>query len=888
MELAEVKARIEKLREQINYHNYRYYVLDSPEISDAEYDALMRELKQLEEQCPQFIAPDSPTQRVGAPPVEAFGVVEHPLPLLSLGDVISYEELMAWYTRTRKLIPGEQFDFVCEHKIDGLAVALTYVHGQLATGATRGDGFRGENITQNLRTIKSIPLSVSKEAPPRFEVRGEVYLPKAGFSRLNEERAKEGLPLFANPRNAAAGSVRQLDSRITAKRPLDIYIYALGYAEGKPTPPTHWETMEYLKSLGFKTNPRNRPAKTIDDVEAYYRDWVEKRESLPYEADGIVAKINQLDLHGRLGAVGHEPRWAVAYKFPATQATGYLKEIRVSVGRTGTLNPYAVLDPPVPVGGVTIRTAALHNEDDIRRKDIREGDWVLIQRAGQVIPEIVEPIVSKRTGQEKEFDLLKKIFDKEKGRSACPVCGAEVIKFEGEVMYYCSNAACPAQAQERLEHFASRGAMDIEGIGESMSALLLQEGLVKDVADLYYLHEKKEQLLNLERMGEKSVANLLENIEKSKTRPLANLIYALGIRHIGGETANLLAQHIGGETANLLVEHFTDLDDLANASQERLMSIPTIGPKTADSILAFFREERNRAILEKLKRAGVFPRAEKPAVTAEKLPLAGMEFVITGTLKSFARTEAEARVKALGGVAKDSVTEKTTYLVVGAEPGSKLARAQELGIKQLTEGEFLKLLSRKPEMKLVIGLGNPGREYAHNRHNIGFLCLNHFAKQHGIRLDKKQGKARTGTGIIAENEVILAKPQTFMNRSGQSLSLLLKKSNIALDDLIVIHDDIDLPLGKIRIRRSGSSGGHKGINSIIAELDSQDFIRIRAGIGRPEPDMAEADEDKIIDYVLSDFTPEERHVVSEVVSRVSEAILCVLTEGMEVAMNRYN
>ena len=678
--LDKVKERIEQLKAEINHHNYRYYVLDSPEISDDEYDELMRELKRLEEQYPQFLTPDSPTQRVGAAPVEAFGVVEHPLPLLSLGNAFSKEELLAWYTRTSKLVAGEQFDFVCEHKIDGLAVALTYVNGQLTTGATRGDGLRGENITQNLRTVRSIPLSVSKEAPTRFEVRGEVFLPKDGFNKLNQERTEEGLPPFANPRNAAAGSVRQLDSRITAKRPLDIYIYMLGYAEGKATPSTHGESMEYLKSLGFKVNPNNALLTSIDQVEEYYQTWEKKRESLPYEADGIVVKVDSFALQERLGNIGHEPRWAVAYKFPAIQGTTQLKEIKISVGRTGTLNPYAVLEP-VSVGGVTIRQAALHNEDDIRRKDIREGDWVYVQRAGEVIPEVVGPIKSKRTGREKEYNLLKKIFDKEKRRPACPVCGAEVVKPEGEVMYYCSNAACPAQVQQRLGHFASRGAMNIRGIGESQSAMLLREGLVKDVADLYYLEEKKEQLLELEKMAEKSATNMLEAIEKSKETPLPRVIFALGIRHIGEEMAGILATH------------FNSIDKLAKASREELISIPTVGPKLADSVISFFRQEENRCIIDRLKKAGV--RLEEEAVEPGELPLAGQEFVITGRLEAFSRQEAEARIKALGGSVKDNITRETTYLVVGAEPGSKLARAQTLGTKQLTEEEFLRLLEQK-------------------------------------------------------------------------------------------------------------------------------------------------------------------------------------------------
>ena len=511
-------------------------------------------------------------------------------------------------------------------------------------------------------------------------MRGEVFLPKAGFYKLNQERTEEGLPLFANPRNAAAGSVRQLDPRITAKRPLDIYIYALGYAEGSTTPPTHWETMKYLKSLGFKINPNSALLNSIDQVEEYYRVWMDRRESLPYEADGIVVKVDLLDLQERLGNVGHEPRWAIAYKFPAIQGTTRLVDIGISVGRTGTLNPYAILEP-VSIGGVTIKQAALHNEDDIRRKDIRIGDTVIVQRAGEVIPEVVGPVESKRTGQEKEFNLLEKIYNEEKRRPACPVCGAEITKPEGEVMYYCSNAACPAQAQQRIEHFVSRGAMDIRGIGESLSATLFSEGLVEDVSDLYYLEEKRTQLLELEKMAEKSADNMLLAIEKSKEAPLARLLFALGIRHVGGETAEILAKK------------FYNLYKLASASHEELLSIPAIGPKIADSIVAFFRQEGNRRIIGRLRKAGV--KLEEGVVEPHALPLAGQEFVVTGRLETLSRQEAEARIKALGGTAGSSVTRKTTCLVVGVDPGSKLARAQELGTKQLTEKEFIDLLEQK-------------------------------------------------------------------------------------------------------------------------------------------------------------------------------------------------
>ena len=679
-ELADIQNEIAGLKKQLNYHNNRYYVLDSPEISDAEYDSLMKQLRKLEADYPQLLTPDSPSQRVGAAPVEALGIVEHPIPLLSLGNAYVTEDLYAWHARTLKLLGVTQFDMVCEHKMDGLAIALTYVNGQFVQGATRGDGIRGEDITQNLRTIHSIPLSVPKDAPPRFEVRGEVYLPKAGFQKLNRERENEGLPLFANPRNAAAGSVRQLDPRITAKRNLDIYIYMLGYAEGKTMPATHWETLEYFRSLGFRINPANKLIKHIEEAEQYYQSWTEKRDTLPYEADGVVVKADVMEYHTRLGDVGREPRWAIAYKFPAIQGTTQLKEIGISVGRTGSLNPVAILEP-VAIGGVTIERAALHNEDDMRRKDIREGDWVYIQRAGDVIPDVVGPILSKRTGNEKVFSLLDKIYNNEKGRPACPVCGGQVVRPEGEVMYYCSNAACPAQVQGRIEFFVSRGAMDIRGVGEKFIELLLKESMVKDAADLYSLKDKRDQIVQLEKKGEKSADNIIRSIEKSKSANLPRLLNALGIRHVGEETANLLAGN------------FTDLDDLGNASREKLMTVPSIGPKIADSIVAFFREEDNRNILEKLRKAGVWPRQE---LAQEGLPLSGQEFVITGTLKAFSRDEAQTRIKALGGTAKDNVTKNTTYLIVGEDPGdNKLVRARALGTEQINEEKLLAILGQK-------------------------------------------------------------------------------------------------------------------------------------------------------------------------------------------------
>ena len=668
-DLDKVSQRIQQLRESINYHNRRYYVLDSPEISDAEYDQLMTELRRLEAEHPALVTLDSPTQRIGAPPVEAFGVVEHPQPLLSLANAFSYEELAAWHKRAGNLLGRHQFDLVCEPKTDGLAVALTYLEGLLVTGATRGDGYHGEDITQNVRTIRSIPLSLPKEAPPRFEVRGEVYLPKAGFRKLNEERAREGLPLLANPRNAAAGSVRQLDSSVTARRPLDIFIYALGWAEGKTMPDTHWETMQYLKSLGFKMNPDIAMCRSLDETKEYYQRWLESREDSPYEADGIVVKVNSIALQQELGNVAHEPRWAIAYKFPPIQGTTRLNDIGINVGRTGSLNPYAILEP-VRVGGVVISQAALHNEEDIHRKDIRIGDWVVVQRAGEVIPEIVGPIVSRRTGRERVFSVPDR----------CPVCESEVIKPQGEAMHRCTNTACPSQALEKIKHFVGRGAMDIDGIGGKLCRALFKAGLIKDAADLYYL--TREHLLSLERMADKSVSNVLNSIEGSKNRPLARLLFALGIFHVGEQYAELLA------------ETFDSIDDLARASEEDLLSLPSIGPKIAESIVAFFRQDGNRQIIEKLGRAGVRLKKDQTERTERaNLPFTGLEFLLTGKLESLSRPEAEARIKARGGKAGSDVTRKTSYVVVGAEPGSKLLKAEKLGIKTLSEGEFLELLS---------------------------------------------------------------------------------------------------------------------------------------------------------------------------------------------------
>jgi DNA ligase (NAD+) len=676
-DLQAAKLRVEELRSLISYHDYRYYVLDSPETSDAAYDDLMRELRSLEERYPQLITPDSPTQRVSGQPVAAFGIVEHRVPLLSLANAFSEEELRAWHRRVSGLAGSDDFALVCEPKMDGLAVALVYEDGLFAQGATRGDGRRGENITENLRTIRSVSLRLGKGAPPRFEVRGEVYMTKQGFERLNEERVGEGQPLFANPRNAAAGYVRQLDARISARRPLDIFVYQLGWLEGRSPPPTQWETLEWLGSLGFRTNPNNARMPGIDDAIALCREWAGRRDSLPYEIDGIVVKMDDLALQERLGVVGREPRWAIAYKFPPIQATTKLIDIGINVGRTGSLNPYAILEP-VRVGGATVKLATLHNEDDIHRKDIRIGDTVIVQRAGDVIPQVVGPVLSLRTGKERVYRTPEK----------CPVCSAPVRRLEGEAMSYCTNTACPAQAERLLEHFVSRGAMDIEGIGESLAAVLLANRLVADPGDIYGL--TADQLAELmlpgdghpRRLGEKTAEKIVDQTERSKQRPLSRVVFALGIRHVGGEMADRLA------------EHFGSIDAMAAASVEELEAVPTVGPKIAQSVRAYFDDEDNRRIVEKLRRAGV-RLAEESAGGRKEGPLHGLTIVVTGTLSTLTREEAEERIRELGGSAVASVSRKTDYVVVGESPGSKAQRAQELGTKVVSEEEFLALLERR-------------------------------------------------------------------------------------------------------------------------------------------------------------------------------------------------
>ena len=663
-----IKERVESLRAHITHHNYQYYVLDAPEIGDAEYDELMRSLRSLEEQHPELITPNSPTQRVGAAPAEGFVQVEHPLPMLSLANAFDTDELKAWHRRVENLMGYDYFEMICELKIDGLAVSLLYEEGRLVRGATRGDGLLGEDVTQNLRTVRAIPLTLLGNPPHRLEVRGEVYMPVEAFKNLNQEREARGEPPFANPRNSGAGSVRQLDPRITVSRNLDIFVYQMGHVEGDSMPDNHWGTLTRLREMGLRTNPHNAICRTLEEVEDYYRTWLEGRNQLSYQVDGAVVKINSFEMQRRLGVVGREPRWAVAYKFPAEQAVTRLLDIGVNVGRTGSLNPFAVLEPVV-VGGVTVKMATLHNEEDILRKDIRIGDWVTVERAGEVIPQVIAPVLSRRTGSEVPFQMPKQ----------CPVCGTEVVKRADEAMHLCPNTSCPAQFFELLKHFVSKGAMDIDGLGERWCLALIDAGLVKNVADLYYI--QKEQLVGLERMGEKLATKIMGNIEQSKQRPLARVIFALGILHVGAEMASLLTQR------------FSIIDELARASQEELVIIPGIGPRIADSVAAYFQVEENLRIIGRLGEAGVRLFVERAALPVEGLPLDGITFCVTGTLAGMSRAQAEARVRELGGVCTSSVTSKTKYLVAGENPGSKLATAQRLGTTILNEQEFLELVS---------------------------------------------------------------------------------------------------------------------------------------------------------------------------------------------------
>jgi DNA ligase (NAD+) len=625
----------------------------------------MRELEKLEEQYPELRIPNSPTQRVGAPPLEEFEIVRHTIPMLSLANAFDETEAKEFDKRVKKFLrTSSDIEYVTEPKLDGLAVELVYERGQFIVGSTRGDGVNGENITQNLRTIKTIPLRLIRKeipAPERLEVRGEVIMQLKRFRELNRKREESDEPLFANPRNAAAGSVRQLDSKITAGRPLEIYCYGIGEVRGR-TFKSQWEILQTLSKWGLRVNPEIQRCQNIDEVIEYYHDMNEKREKLAYEIDGIVIKVNSLDLQTRLGEIARSPRWALAFKFQPKQETTKIQEIIVQVGRTGALTPVAVMEP-VKVGGVEVSRATLHNQDEIDKKDVRVGDTVVIQRAGDVIPEVVQVIESKRTGKEKKFKMPAK----------CPVCGAEVIK--EEAIHRCIGLDCPAQLKGRIKHFASKRAMDIEGLGVRLIDQLVDKGLIKDVADIYYI--KKDELIELERMAEKSAQNIIDAIEASKTKPLSKFLYALGIRHVGETTAEDLARR------------FSRLDDFFHLSEEDLREVEGIGPEVSASVYQFFRDKKNKESIERLKKAGV--KLIEPKVTG-KAKLAGKTFLFTGALKSFGRDEARNMVESMGGMTASSVSKKVDFVVVGEDPGSKFDKAKELGIKTLTEEEFKKMI----------------------------------------------------------------------------------------------------------------------------------------------------------------------------------------------------
>ena len=666
MVTGDVKKRVERLREEIEYHNHRYYVLDQPEISDAEYDRLMRELEKLEDQYPELRTLNSPTQRVGAPPLEAFKIVRHTLPMLSLANAFDEREARDFDRRVKKFL-GISTDvlYVTEPKLDGLAVELVYESGHFVVGSTRGDGVNGENITQNLRTIKTIPLQLIRKGipvPERLEVRGEVIMQIDKFKALNRKREEMEEPVFANPRNAAAGSVRQLDSKITVERPLEIYCYGLGEVRGYRFK-THWEILQTLPQWGLRTNPYVRRCRNIDEVLTYHEEMNEKRETLPYEIDGIVMKVDDIDLQARLGEISRSPRWALAFKFHPKQETTKILNIVAQVGRTGALTPVAMMQP-VKVGGVEVSRATLHNQDEIDKKDVRIGDTVIIQRAGDVIPEVVEVITSKRTGAEKKFRMPSK----------CPVCGSEVIR--EEAIHRCIGLDCPAQLKGRIRHFASKRAMDIDGLGVKLIGQLVDKGLLNDVADIYDI--TKDQLIALERMAEKSAQNIIEAIEASKEKPLAKFLYALGIRHVG--------EHI----SDVLAHRFSRLDDFPALSEDDLMKAEEVGPEVATSVARFFRDKKNRESIERLKKAGVKviePRVKPRGKLADKV------FVFTGTLHSYGREEARSLVEKLGAKTVPSVSKKVDFVVAGEDPGSKFDKAKELGVKILTEEEFKKMVS---------------------------------------------------------------------------------------------------------------------------------------------------------------------------------------------------
>ncbi len=670
----------ERLRHVLRAHNHRYYVLDDPLIADAEYDRLMEALRRLEQRFPALQTPDSPTVRVGGPPLDRFEKVRHPQPLLSLSNAFTPDDLRAWYERCLKglrPVHGEDVTpaLIAELKIDGLAVALTYEAGRLAVGATRGDGQVGENITRNIQTIRAIPLRIpvgdGPEAPERLEVRGEVYMRKSAFEALNARLVERGDKPFANPRNAAAGSLRQLDPSVTAERPLTFFAYGLGPTTAEP-PPTQHRQLAWLQTLGFPVNPHTRRFTALDDVLDYCARWTHDRDALDYEIDGVVVKIDEVAYQETLGNISNAPRWAIAYKFPAQEATTRLLDIIVNVGRTGAIKPEAVLEP-VQIGGVTVSQATLHNEDYILKRDIRIGDRVVVKRAGDVIPQVVAPIPEARTGEEKPWRMPAR----------CPACGTELVRLDGEADYYCVSADCPAQFIRLLEHYASRAAMDIEGLGARLAVQLVEAGLVRHLTDLYRL--RREALLALEGFAERKADNLIRAIDASRQRPLSRLLFGLGIRHVGKTTAELL------------VRHFASLEALGAASREALEAIDGIGPVIAMSLVDWFAVPENRHLVDELRALGVnterWPEEAPDGGAGEATrPLDGKTFVLTGTLPTLSRSEARALIEEAGGRVTGSVSRKTDYVVAGADPGSKLTRARELGVPVLDEAALRALI----------------------------------------------------------------------------------------------------------------------------------------------------------------------------------------------------
>ncbi|GER68004.1 DNA ligase [Weizmannia acidilactici] len=658
--------RVIELRKLLNQYSYDYYVLDRPTVPDSEYDKLLRELQEIENTYPDLITPDSPTQRVGGEPLSGFAKVVHDIPMLSLANAFNEADLRDFDRRVREAV-GDSYEYVCELKIDGLAISLKYEDGLFVQGSTRGDGTIGEDITANLRTVRSIPLRLNE--PVTIEARGECYMPKKSFEALNRIKEENGEEPFANPRNAAAGSLRQLDPKIAASRNLDTFMYAIGDTNGLNIL-THSEGLDFLERLGLKVNKERRKCRDIGEVLQYIAEWTEKRPNLPYEIDGIVIKVNNYAQQAVLGTTVKSPRWAIAFKFPAEEVVTKLTGIEVKVGRTGVVTPTAILEP-VRVAGTTVQRATLHNEDLIREKDIRIGDYVVVKKAGDIIPEVVRPIVERRNGNEQEFFMP----------THCPDCGSELVRLEDEVALRCINPNCPAQIREGLIHFVSRDAMNIEGLGEKVISQLFRHELIHDVADIYRL--KKEELLQLERMGEKSVSNLLAAIEASKDNSLEKLLFGLGIRHVGAKAAKILAQQFG------------TMERLSGATREELEAIPDIGEKMADSIAAYFENEEAEALIRELKELGVNMayKGPKPA-DADQLesPFAGKTVVLTGKLSQMTRNEAKEKLEALGASVTGSVSKKTDLVIAGEDAGSKLTKAEQLGIEIWDEASFLEHL----------------------------------------------------------------------------------------------------------------------------------------------------------------------------------------------------